>query len=88
MGTKKLYIKRTQSMKKILLGTAVALLLLTGCNEEKKAPAETQTTQEVKKVEVTTTPVQTQTTEEVKKEEVTTTPVQTPATEEKKEETK
>ncbi|MDD2894827.1 MAG: hypothetical protein PHG81_02290 [Aliarcobacter sp.] len=70
-------------MKKILLGTTVALLLLTGCTEEKKAPAETQATQEVKKVETTTTPVQTQTTEEVKKEEVL-----TPATEEKKEETK
>ena len=69
-------------MKKILLGTAVALLLLTGCNEEKKAPVQTQTTEEVKKVEVTTTPAQTQTKEEVKKEAV------TPATEEKKEETK
>ena len=70
-------------MKKILLGTTVALLLLTGCNEEKKAPAETQATQEVKKVEATTTPAQTQATQEVKKEEVATT-----TTEEKKEETK
>ncbi len=69
-------------MKKILLGTTVALLLLTGCNEEKKAPAETQAMQEVKKVEATTKEVLTQATEEMKKE------VATPTTEEKKEETK
>ena len=50
-------------MKKILLGTAVTLLLLTGCNEEKK-PA----TQEVKKDVATTTPAQTPAAE-VKKEE-------------------
>ena len=55
-------------MKKILLGTAVALLLLTGCNEEKKSPTQTQAIQEVKKDEVTATPVQTPATE-VKKEE-------------------
>ena len=67
-------------MKKILLGTAVTLLLLTGCTEEKKPATETPAaTQEVKKDE--TTPVTA--TEEVKKDE--TAPVQT---EEKKEETK
>jgi PBP1b-binding outer membrane lipoprotein LpoB len=54
-------------MKKILLGTAVTLLLLTGCTEEKKT-TETQATQEVKKDEVTTTPAQTPAVE-VKKEE-------------------
>ena len=52
-------------MKKILLGTAVALLLLTGCTEEKKPATETQ---EVKKDEATATPVQTPAAE-VKKEE-------------------
>ena len=55
-------------MKKILLGTAVILLLLTGCNEEKKTAIQTQATQEVKKDEATTTPVQTPAAE-VKKEE-------------------
>ena len=72
-------------MKKILLGTAVALALFTGCTEEKKPATETTVTQEVKKDEVapTTTPVQT---EEIKKDE--TTPSQPEATEEKKEETK
>ena len=81
-------------MKKILLGTAVALALLTGCTEEKKPATETPVAQEVKKDEVApTTPV----TQEVKKDETTpvtateevkkdeTAPVQT---EEKKEETK
>ena len=53
-------------MKKILLGTAVALALLTGCTEEKKAPVQAEATQEVKKDEVT--PVQV--TQEVKKDEV------------------
>ena len=39
-------------MKKILLGTAVALALLTGCTEEKKTATETPAaTQEVKKEE-------------------------------------
>ncbi len=67
-------------MKKILLGTAVALALLTGCTEEKKPATETPVAQEVKKDEVApTTPA----TQEVKKDE--TAPVQT---EEKKEETK
>lgn|GEM_PF-6166537 len=56
-------------MKKILLGTAVALLLLTGCTEEKKPATETPVaTQEVKKDEATTTPAQTPAAE-VKKEE-------------------
>lgn len=67
-------------MKKFLLGTAVALALLTGCTEEKKPATETPVAQEVKKDEVApTTPA----TQEVKKDE--TAPVQT---EEKKEETK
>lgn len=81
-------------MKKILLGTAVALALLTGCTEEKKPATETPVAQEVKKDEVTPTTPATQevkkdettpvtATEEVKKDE--TAPVQT---EEKKEETK
>jgi hypothetical protein len=40
-------------MKKVLLGTAVLLALLTGCTEEKKAPVQTETsTTEVKKDEV------------------------------------
>ena len=56
-------------MKKILLGTAVTLLLLTGCTEEKKPATETSAaTQEVKKDEATTTPTQTPVAE-VKKEE-------------------
>ena len=69
-------------MKKILLGTAVTLLLLTGCTEEKKPATETPAaTQEVKKDEVTAA---TQTaTQEVKKDE--TAPAQKEA---KKEETK
>lgn len=72
-------------MKKILLGTAVTLLLLTGCTEEKKTATETPVaTQEVKKDEVA--PTTTTVTEEVKKDEAA--PVQTEATEEKKEETK
>ncbi len=68
-------------MKKFLLGTAVTLLLLTGCTEEKKPATETPAaTQEVKKDEVApTTPA----TQEVKKDE--TAPAQT---EVKKEETK
>ena len=56
-------------MKKILLGTALALALLTGCTEEKKPATETPAaTQEVKKDEATTTPAQTPAAE-VKKEE-------------------
>lgn len=56
-------------MKKILLGTAVALALFTGCTEEKKPATETTVTQEVKKDEVApTTPVQTEATEEKKEE--------------------
>jgi uncharacterized lipoprotein YajG len=53
-------------MKKILLGTLVAIALLTGCTEEKKAPATQTPTAEVKKEE-TVTP-----TAEVKKEETVT----------------
>mgnify|MGYP003432778726 FL=1 len=53
-------------MKRIILGTAVLLALLTGCTEEKKAPVQAEATQEVKKDEVT--PVQV--TQEVKKDEV------------------
>ena len=53
-------------MKRILLGTLVAIALLTGCTEEKKAPVQAEATQEVKKDEVT--PVQV--TQEVKKDEV------------------
>ena len=64
-------------MKKILLGTAVALALLTGCTEEKTPATETPVAQEVKKDEVAPT------TQEVKKDE--TAPAQT---EVKKEETK
>lgn len=56
-------------MKKFLLGTAVTLLLLTGCTEEKKPATEIPAaTQEVKKDEATATPVQTPAAE-VKKEE-------------------
>ena len=56
-------------MKKVLLGTAVALALLTGCTEEKKPATETPAaTQEVKKDEATTTATQTPAAE-VKKEE-------------------
>ena len=41
-------------MKKVLLGTAVLLALLTGCADEKKTPEETQTvTEEVKKDDAT-----------------------------------
>ena len=54
-------------MKKVLFGTAVALVLLTGCTEEKKAPVtQTEATQEIKKDEATATPVAQ---EEVKAEE-------------------
>ena len=47
-------------MKRILLGTLVAIALLTGCTEEKKAPATQTPTAEVKKEE-TVTPATTQT---------------------------
>lgn len=70
-------------MKKILLATTVALVLLTGCTEEKKAPVQTETTtvEEVKKDVLV--PVQTEATEEVKKDEAAATQVEAP-----KEETK
>lgn len=73
-------------MKKVLFGTAVALALLTGCTEEKKAPVtQTEATQEVKKEETSATPV---VQDEVKAEE-TKVEETTPATEEAKaEETK
>lgn len=58
-------------MKRILLGTAVVLALLTGCSDEKKAPIQTETTtQDVKKDEVV--PTQNEATEAMKKDEVTT----------------
>ena len=54
-------------MKKVLLGTAVLLALLTGCSEEKKAPEDVQTsTQEVKKDE---TAIVTPSNEEIEKED-------------------
>lgn len=76
-------------MKRILLGTAVALVLLTGCNEDKKtAPVQktevapvAQAVAEVKKEAEAAT----QAVEEVKKEAEA---VTTPVVEEKKEETK
>ena len=86
-------------MKRILLGTAVALVLLTGCNEDKKtAPVQktevapvAQAVAEVKKEAEAAT----QAVEEVKKEaEAAATQVvedvkkEVEATEEKKEETK
>ncbi len=54
-------------MRKILLGSAVLLALLTGCNEEKKPVAQAEATQEVKKDEVIA--VQATSTEEVKEDE-------------------
>jgi hypothetical protein len=58
-------------MKRILLGTAVVLALLTGCSDEKKAPIQTETTtQDVKKDEVVAT--QNEATEAMAKDEVTT----------------
>lgn len=53
-------------MKRIILSSAVLLALLTGCTEEKKAPVQAESTQEVKKDEAM--PVQV--TEEVNKDEV------------------
>lgn len=54
-------------MKKVLLGTAVLLALLTGCSDEKKAPEDVQTsTQEVKKDE---TAIVTPSNEEIEKED-------------------
>lgn len=47
-------------MKNFLLGTVVAIVLLTGCTEDKKAPATQTPTTEVKKEE-TQTPTTTQT---------------------------
>lgn len=54
-------------MRKFLLGSAVLLALLTGCNEEKKPVAQAEATQEVKKDEVIA--VQATSTEEVKEDE-------------------
>lgn len=66
-------------MKRILLGTAVVLALLTGCTDEKKTPVQTETTtQDVKKDEVV--PAQNEATDEMKKDEVA--PTQTEATKE------
>ena len=73
-------------MKKVLLGTAVALALLTGCTEEKKeTPVQkTEVTPATKAVEEVKKEAEeaaaTQVVEDVKKE--------VEATEEKKEETK
>jgi hypothetical protein len=56
-------------MKRILLGTAVLLTLLTGCTDEKKTPVQTEiATQDVKKDEVV--PAQNEATEDMKKDEV------------------
>ena len=72
-------------MKKILLGTAVALALLTGCTEEKKETPVQKTevapvTKAVEEVKKEAEAAATQVVEDVKKE--------VEATEEKKEETK
>ena len=72
-------------MKKVLLGTAVALALLTGCTEEKKETPVQKTevapvTKAVEQLEKEAEAAATQVVEDVKKE--------VEATEEKKEETK
>jgi hypothetical protein len=72
-------------MKKVLLGTAVALALLTGCTEEKKETPVQKTevapvTKAVEEVKKEAEAAATQVVEDVKKE--------VEATEEKKEETK
>ena len=72
-------------MKKVLLGTAVALALLTGCTEEKKETPVQKTevapvTKAVEEVKKEAEAAATQVVEDVKKEDE--------ATEEKKEETK
>ena len=72
-------------MKKVLLGTAVALELLTGCTEEKKETPVQKTevapvTKAVEEVKKEAEAAATQVVEDVKKE--------VEATEEKKEETK
>ena len=72
-------------MKKVLLGTAVALALLTGCTEEKKNTPVQKTevapvTKAVEEVKKEAEAAATQVVEDVKKE--------VEATEEKKEETK
>jgi cytochrome c553 len=73
-------------MKKLLLGSAVAVALLTGCGEEKKESTQTtETKQEIKKDETTTQAVAEKTSEQVKEnsqkieepKETTTTVVQT-----------
>jgi cytochrome c553 len=49
-----LFNKGTKTMKKLLLGSAVAVALLTGCGDEKKESTQTSSTvQEIKKDEVT-----------------------------------
>ena len=72
-------------MKKVLLGTAVALVLLTGCTEEKKETPVQKTevapvTKAVEEVKKEAEAAATQVVEDVNKE--------VEATEEKKEETK
>ena len=73
-------------MRKLLLGSAVAVALLTGCGEEKKESTQTtETKQEIKKDETTTQAVAEKTSEQVKEnsqkieepKETTTTVVQT-----------
>ncbi|MGE4444674.1 MAG: hypothetical protein AB7E37_06890 [Candidatus Altimarinota bacterium] len=54
-------------MKKVLLGSLIAVAIFTGCTEEKKAPI-TETTQEVKKDDASATS-QTPVVTEEKKEE-------------------
>ena len=77
-------------MKKVLLGTAVALALLTGCTEEKKETPVQKTevapvTKAVEEVKKEAEAAATQVVEDVKKEVE---EAATPVAEEKKEETK
>ncbi|MCT7911053.1 hypothetical protein N5912_04375 [Arcobacter lacus] len=69
-------------MKKVLLGTAVLMALLTGCTEEKKPAATTETKTETPAAEVKEAPVA-----EVKNETPATEVKEATATEEKAAET-
>ena len=80
-----LFNKGTTNMRKLLLGSAVAVALLTGCGDEKKESTQTtETKQEIKKDETTAAVVE-KTSEQVKDnsqkieepKETTTTVVQT-----------
>ena len=65
-------------MKKFLLGTVAALVLLTGCNEEKKAPAaQTETTAPAQEVKAPATQTETTAPAQETKAEETSTPAQT-----------